>query len=52
MGLLTADDLHLGIATYDPEAYYNAVKGAPVYDISPQGARLDAIIETLGRKLD
>ena len=52
MGLLTADDLRLGIATYDPEAYYNAVKGAPVYDISPQGARLDAIIETLGRKLD
>ena len=52
MGLLTADDLRLGIATYDPEAYYNAVKNAPVYDISPQGARLDAIIKTLGRQLD
>ncbi len=50
MGLLTADHLRLGIATYDPEAYFNAVKGAPVYDISPQGAKLDAIIETLGRK--
>lgn len=52
MGLLTADDLHLGIATYDPEAYFNAVKSAPIYDISPQGAKLDAIIETLGRSLD
>ena len=52
MGLLTADHLRLGIATYDPEAYFNAVKDAPVYDISPQGARLDAIIETLGRSLD
>ena len=40
------------VATYDPEAYFNAVKDAPVYDISPQGAKLDAIIETLGRKLD
>ena len=52
MGLLTADHLRLGIATYDPEAYFNAVKDAPVYDISPQGAKLDAIIETLGRSLD
>ena len=52
MGLLTADRLRLGIATYDPEAYFNAVKRAPIYDISPQGAKLDAIIETLGRSLD
>jgi len=48
MGLLTADYLHLGIATYDPEAYYNAVKSAPVVQVSPQGKRLDAVIEALG----
>ncbi|MEZ5769924.1 MAG: TolC family outer membrane protein [Paracoccaceae bacterium] len=52
MGLLTAEHLRLGIATYDPEAYFNAVKRAPIHDISPQGAKLDAIIETLGRSLD
>jgi len=52
MGLLTADHLRLGIATYDPEAYFNAVKGAPIHDISPQGQKLDAIIETLGRAID
>ncbi|PIE08834.1 MAG: transporter [Rhodobacterales bacterium] len=49
MGLLTAEKLGLGIATYDPEAYFNAVKDAPVRDVSPQGKKLDAIIETLGR---
>ena len=48
MGLLTADYLHLGIATYDPEAYYDAVKNAPVVQVSPQGERLDAVIEALG----
>ena len=41
MGMLTAEHLRLGIATYDPEAYYNAVKGAPVHNISPQGERLE-----------
>ncbi|GKY89536.1 TolC family outer membrane protein [Sinisalibacter aestuarii] len=50
MGLLTVEHLKLGIATYDPEAYYNAVKGAPVFDISPQGERLDSMLEALGRK--
>ncbi len=29
MGLLTVDHLNLGIPTYDPEAYYDAVKDAP-----------------------
>ncbi len=48
MGLLTAEQLNLGIATYDPEAYYNAVGNAPVTQVSPQGARLDAVIEALG----
>lgn len=50
MGLLTAEHLRLGIATYDPEAYYNAVKGAPVVNVSPQGERLEAVLEALGRK--
>jgi outer membrane protein len=50
MGMLTADHLRLGIATYDPEAYFSAVKDAPVFEVSPQGKRLDAVIEALGRK--
>ena len=48
MGLLTAEHLRLGIATYDPEAYFNAVKNAPVTQVSPQGERLDAVIKALG----
>jgi outer membrane protein len=42
MGLLTADHLGLGIPTYDPAAYYNTVKDAPVH--SAQGAALDRIL--------
>lgn len=49
MGLLTADHLNLGVVTYDAEAYYNAVRTAPVRQVSPQGKRLDAIISILGR---
>ena len=49
MGLLTADHLRLGIVTYDPEAYYNAVKDAPVRQVSPQGEKLDAVLKALGR---
>ena len=45
-GLLTVDYLGLGIPTYDPAAYYNAVKDAPVYS-SPQGAALDRVIKSL-----
>jgi outer membrane protein len=46
MGLLTVDHLKLGIATYDPEAYYNAVRNAPV--TSPQGAALDRVLRSIG----
>ena len=46
MGLLTVDHLQLGIATYDPEAYFNAVKNAPIN--SAQGAKLDRILKTIG----
>ncbi len=46
MGQLTADQLNLGITTYDPEAYYNAVKKAPL--TSTRGKRLDKILEKIG----
>jgi outer membrane protein len=46
MGLLTVDHLNLGIPTYDPEAYYNAVKSAPA--TSSQGKRLDRVMKAIG----
>ncbi len=49
MGLLTVDHLRLGIATYDPAAYYNAVKSAPTYRVSPQGQKLDNVLKALGK---
>ncbi|MBV7377967.1 TolC family outer membrane protein [Maritimibacter dapengensis] len=49
MGLLTADHLNLGIVSYDPEAYYNAVQDAPLRRVSPQGQKLEHILETLGK---
>lgn len=45
MGLLTADHLKLGIPTFDPEAYYNAVKDAPA--TSAQGKALDRILQKI-----
>ncbi|MGB8622199.1 MAG: TolC family outer membrane protein [Paracoccaceae bacterium] len=48
MGLLTVDHLKLGIATYDPAAYYNAVKNAPVRSV--QGDRLDKVLKSIGRQ--
>ncbi len=50
MGILTAEKLHLGIATYDPEVYYHAVENAPLRVISPQGEQLETMLEALGRK--
>ncbi len=49
MGLLTVDNLKLGIPTYDPVAYYNAVHDAPI-TLSPQGKRLDAALKALGKE--
>jgi outer membrane protein len=46
MGLLTVDHLQLGIPTYDPEAYFDAVKMAPAH--SAQGKKLDRILEKIG----
>ncbi len=47
MGLLTVDHLKLGIKTYDPAAYYNAVRRAPA--TSARGKRLDAVMRALGK---
>lgn len=46
MGLMTVDHLKLGIPTYDPEGYYNAVKNAPA--TSSQGKRLDRVLKAIG----
>ena len=48
MGLLTVEHLGLGIPTYDPEAYFNAVRNAPV--TSPQGEALDRVLRAIGRE--
>jgi outer membrane protein len=46
MGLLTVDHLQLGVPTYDPEAYFDAVKTAPSHSV--QGKKLDRILEKIG----
>ena len=48
MGLLTVDHLGLGIPTYDAEAYFNAVRNAPV--TSAQGEALDRVLRAIGRE--
>lgn len=45
MGLLTVEHLNLGIPTYDPAVYYNAVKNAP--STSPQGKKLNRILKSI-----
>ncbi|TKW68861.1 MAG: TolC family outer membrane protein [Paracoccus denitrificans] len=47
MGVLTVKDLKLGIPTYDPSAYYNAVRDAPY--TSRQGENLDRVLRALNR---
>lgn len=49
MGLLTVDHLNLGVVTYDPSVYYNAVKDAPAHKVSPRGERLDSVLTAIGR---
>lgn len=49
MGLLTVEHLGLGIVTYDPAAYYDAVRDAPTRFVSPQGEKLDRVLRSLGR---
>lgn len=47
MGLLTVENLKLGIPTYDPSAYYNAVHDAPY--TSTQGQNLDRVLRAIGK---
>ncbi|GHC46851.1 TolC family outer membrane protein [Neogemmobacter tilapiae] len=47
MGLLTVEHLNLGIPTYDPAAYYRAVKDAPVHTV--QGKKLDRILKSISQ---
>ncbi len=49
IGELTVKDLRLDVQTYDPAAYYNLVKDAPVSS-SAQGRQLDRVLEALGRE--
>lgn len=49
MGLLTVEHLNLGVQTYDPVAYYNAVDSAPARQ-SAQGERLDRVLRRIGRE--
>ncbi|MDS9466697.1 TolC family outer membrane protein [Paracoccus sp. MBLB3053] len=48
MGLLTVENLKLGIPTYDPSAYYNAVRDAPF--TSRQGQSLDRVLRAIGKE--
>lgn len=48
MGLLTVEHLKLGIPTYDPSQYYNAVRDAPY--TSKQGESLDRVLRAIGRQ--
>ena len=47
MGLLNVDHLNLPVQRYDPSAYYNLAKQAPVA-ISPQGQALDRVLRAIG----
>ncbi|WP_406721467.1 MULTISPECIES: TolC family outer membrane protein [Thioclava] len=48
MGLLTVENLKLGIPTYDPAAYYNAVHNAPLTSI--RGEKLDKVLRAIGKQ--
>lgn len=50
MGLLTAENLGLGIPTYDPIEYYRyATSHDPLRVVSPQGRALDRVLRALKR---
>ncbi len=48
-GMLTAERLKLNVVQYDPAAYYNLVKRAPVAR-SKQGRQLDKVLRSLGKE--
>ncbi len=47
LGMLTVEQLKLNVPVYDPAAYYNAVKNAPTRYVSPQGEKLDRVLQGL-----
>jgi len=49
-GQLSVRHLGLNVATYDPAAYFDAVKNAPANNVSPQGKQLDHVLSVLGKK--
>lgn len=49
MGLLTVERLELDVPEYDVAAYSDAVSGAPMRSPTVRGARLDAVLDRLGR---
>jgi outer membrane protein len=49
LGLLTAEALQLDVPQFDPSAYYNLVKTAPL-SRSKQGAELDRVLRALGKE--
>lgn len=49
MGLLTAQNLKLNVDIYDPAAYYNMVKSAPM-GVSKQGRQLDSVLRRIGKQ--
>jgi outer membrane protein len=49
VGRLTAQELNLNVQIYDPAAYYNLVKDAPVPS-SRQGQQLDQVLRSLQRQ--
>lgn len=49
MGLLTAENLNLKVERYDPEAYYNLVKTAPI-NRSKRGQQLDKVLKAIGKE--
>ncbi len=52
MGVLTVDDLELGIVTYDPANHYNLANSRrdPIQPQSERGQDLDRVLEALGRQ--
>ncbi|MGR3433712.1 MAG: TolC family outer membrane protein [Shimia sp.] len=49
IGRLTTQHLGLAVESYDPAAYYNLVKDAPISP-SVRGAALDRVLKTLGKE--
>lgn len=49
LGSLTAEQLNLPVERYDPAAYYNLVKDAPIAR-SKQGRQLDKVLRALGKE--